>query len=42
MDQTSGISAAQWLENADAVEIANVIYLCYTSKKLRRGNAKKP
>ena len=35
MDQTSGISAAQWLENADAVEIANVIYEFGEEKKSR-------
>ena len=35
MDQTSGISAAQWLENADAVEIANVIYEVGEEKKSR-------
>ena len=35
MDQTSGISAAQWLENADAVEIANVIYEFGEERKSR-------
>jgi 16S rRNA (cytosine1402-N4)-methyltransferase len=35
MDQTSGISAAQWLENADAVEIANVIYEFGEEKRSR-------
>ena len=35
MDQTSGISVAQWLENADAVEIANVIYEFGEEKKSR-------
>jgi len=35
MDQTSGISAAQWLENADAVEIANIIYEFGEERKSR-------
>ncbi len=35
MDQTNGISAAQWLENADAVEIANVIYEFGEERKSR-------
>jgi 16S rRNA (cytosine1402-N4)-methyltransferase len=35
MDQTSGVSAAQWLENADAVEIANVIYEFGEERKSR-------
>jgi 16S rRNA (cytosine1402-N4)-methyltransferase len=35
MDQTSGISAAKWLENADAVEIANVIYEFGEERKSR-------
>lgn len=35
MDQTRGESAAQWLENADAVEIANVLYQYGEEKKSR-------
>ncbi len=35
MNQTSGMSAAQWLEKADAVEIANVIYEFGEEKKSR-------
>ena len=35
MDQTSGISAAQWLEKADAVEIANVLYEFGEEKRSR-------
>ena len=35
MDQTSGISAAQWLTQADEVEIANVIYEFGEEKRSR-------
>ena len=35
MDQTSGISAAQWLAQADEVEIANVIYEFGEERKSR-------
>ena len=35
MDQTSGISAAQWLVQADEVEIANVIYEFGEERKSR-------
>jgi len=35
MDQTHGMSAAQWLEKADAIEIANVIYEFGEEKRSR-------
>jgi len=35
MNQTTGMNAAQWLEKADAVEIANVIYEFGEEKKSR-------